>query len=84
MLGVYPCPWWQALIDRVQEIAEKATAEKNYTAALLAYKELGILSGKRIERREAGAPGEFAEIEALSSEELEKRIRAEIDAGKVR
>jgi hypothetical protein len=73
----------QTLIDRIQEIAEKATAEKNYAAALMAYKELGVLSGKRIERRAAGAPGEFAEIESLSSEELEKRIKAEIEAGKV-
>ena len=49
----------------------------------MAYRELGVLSGKRIDRRETGAPGEFAEIESLSSEELEKRIKAEIEAGKV-
>jgi hypothetical protein len=40
-----------------------------YSAAV-AFKEKGILSGKRIERSERGTPGEFDWIENASAEEL--------------
>jgi hypothetical protein len=41
------------------------------SAAVTAIKEKGILSGKRIERREIGAPGEF---ETMTDEELEHAL----------
>jgi hypothetical protein len=35
-----------------------------------ALKEIGVLSGKRIERRETGQPGEFDWMERASEQEL--------------
>jgi hypothetical protein len=32
--------------------------------------EIGLLRGKRIERREQGLPGEFADIENMTADEL--------------
>jgi hypothetical protein len=40
--------------------------------ALAAIKEKGILSGKRIERSEQGQAGAYADLEALSLEELRR------------
>ncbi|MGA8693996.1 MAG: hypothetical protein WB689_09130 [Xanthobacteraceae bacterium] len=41
------------------------------SAAVAAIKEMGVLSGQRIERREIGAPGEFG---ALNDDELERAL----------
>ena len=40
------------------------------SAAVAATKEIGILSGIRIERSERGMPGEFDELERMSAGEL--------------
>jgi hypothetical protein len=40
---------------------------KQFSAAIAAIREMGVLSGQLIERREIGAPGEF---EALTDDEL--------------
>ena len=50
-----------------------------YSAAVAAIKEKGVLSGKRVERRESGAPGDFEWIENTSAEELERFIEGEAD-----
>jgi phage terminase small subunit len=41
------------------------------SAAVAAIKEKGVLSGKRIERAEIGAPGEF---ETMTDDELERAL----------
>jgi hypothetical protein len=46
---------------------------------LAAVKEKGVLSGKRVERRESGAPGEFAEIENMTAEQLADFIRKQAE-----
>jgi hypothetical protein len=53
----------------------RATASGQIGAAVTAIKEKGILSGKRIERREIGAPGEF---ETMTDEELERALMERI------
>ena len=50
-----------------------------YAAAVAAVKEKGVLSGKRVERRESGAPGEFAEIENMTAEQLADFIRTQAE-----
>lgn len=55
------------VIRPCQKLAED---DKQYSVALAAVKEIGILTGRRIERREAGGPGEFAEIENMTAAEL--------------
>jgi hypothetical protein len=37
------------------------------------------LSGKRVERRESGVPGEFAEIENMTAEQLADFIRKQAE-----
>ena len=46
-----------------------------YAAAVAAVKEKGVLSGKRVERRESGSPGEFAELENMTADELVQFIQ---------
>jgi hypothetical protein len=59
------------LIKRADELFKLAIASGQLGAALNALKELGILSGKRIERAERGQPGEF---DRMSDEELHKEV----------
>lgn len=58
----------ESLIGEAEEIRVLAKSDGQYTAALAAVREKGVLSGKRIERSEHGQPGEF---ERMSDEELE-------------
>jgi hypothetical protein len=46
-------------------------AERRFSAAVSALKELGILSGKRLERSEQGTPGEF---DHMTDEELDREL----------
>ena len=48
------------LIERADQIYRQAMLAGQFNAAINALKELGVLSGKRIERSERGEPGEFA------------------------
>jgi phage terminase small subunit len=59
------------LIERADMIFRQAMAAGQFTAAIGALKELGILSGKRVERSERGEPGEF---ERMSDEELREAV----------
>jgi Fe2+ transport system protein FeoA len=52
-------------------------ASKQFSAAIAAIREMGVLSGQRIERREIGAPGEF---EALTDDELLAALRERLRA----
>jgi hypothetical protein len=47
------------------------------SAAIAAIREMGVLSGQRIERREIGVPGEF---ESLADDELEHALRERFSA----
>ena len=58
---------------------EKAVEAKQLSAATAALKEIGVLTGIRIERRESGSPGEFAEIENMTADELRAFIAGELD-----
>jgi hypothetical protein len=60
----------QSLIAMANELYQQAKEAGQTTAAVAALKEIGVLSGIRIERSERGAPGEFDWIENASAEEL--------------
>jgi hypothetical protein len=62
------------LIARPDMIFRQAMAAGQFNAAINALKELGVLSGKRVERSESGGPGEFdrmtdAELRAAVTEQ---------------
>jgi hypothetical protein len=62
------------LIERADMIFRQAMAAGQFNAAISALKELGVLSGKRVERSERGEPGEFdrmsdAELRAAVTEQ---------------
>jgi hypothetical protein len=59
------------LIKRADEIFKLAMASGQLGAAVNALKELGILSGKRIERAERGEPGE---LDRMSDGELRQAV----------
>jgi hypothetical protein len=59
------------LIERADQIFKRAMAAGQFNAAISALKELGVLSGKRVERSERGEPGEF---DHLSDEELRDAV----------
>jgi hypothetical protein len=59
------------LIERADQIFKQAMAAGQFNAACSALKELGVLSGKRVERSERGEPGEF---ERMSDEELREAV----------
>jgi hypothetical protein len=59
------------LIERADQIYRQAIVAGQLNAAINALKELGVLSGKRVERSERGEPGEF---ERMSDEELREAI----------
>jgi hypothetical protein len=59
------------LIERADTIYKRAMAAGQFNAANGALKELGVLSGKRVERSERGEPGEF---DRMSDEELREAL----------
>ena len=67
-----------SLIAQCQRVYELALREKQCAAAISAIKEIGILSGKRIERVEQGEPGDFALIDQLSPDELRAFIAGKL------
>jgi phage terminase small subunit len=65
------------LIERADQIYRQAMLAGQFNAAISALKELGVLSGKRVERSERGEPGEF---DHMSDEELRKAVDEEARA----
>jgi hypothetical protein len=63
-----------SLVARADHLRQLAIENRQISAAVAAIKEVGILTGLRIDRREVGAPGEF---EHLSDEELAAWITAQ-------
>ena len=55
------------LVARADELRQLAIVNKQISAGVAAVKEIGILTGLRIDRREVGSPGEF---DRLTDEEL--------------
>jgi hypothetical protein len=62
------------LLGLADEVRGLAIADKQHSVAVGAIKEMGILTGLRIDRREVGSPGEF---DRLSDEELQHFIASE-------
>jgi phage terminase small subunit len=67
----------ESLVAEVEEVRQRAMESGQLSAAVAAIKEKGVLTGKRIERSELGAPGEF---EALSDDELERALAERLSA----
>jgi phage terminase small subunit len=62
----------ESLIEQAQQVRASAMESKQLSAAVAAIKEVGVLSGVRVERKEVGAPGEF---ETMSDAELLAALR---------
>jgi hypothetical protein len=60
----------QGLIENSEQIRAAAFAAGQFSAAISAIREIGILSGKRIERKEHGMPSEFTDLENMTANEL--------------
>jgi phage terminase small subunit len=69
----------QGLIEMAQAIRTAAMEARQFSAATAALKEIGVLSGIRIERSERGAPGEFDWLDKLSVEELQALADGKLD-----
>lgn len=61
----------ESLLLEAEEVRAKALEAGQFSAAISAIKEKGVLSGKRIERSEAGKPGDFSR---MADDELEQFI----------
>jgi hypothetical protein len=59
------------LIERADQIYRQAMLAGQFNGRISALKELGVLSGKRVERSERGEPGEF---DRISDEELREAV----------
>jgi phage terminase small subunit len=64
-----------SLVAAADEIRGLAIRDKQYSAAVGAVKEMGILTGLRVDRREVGSPGEF---DRMSDKELMQLIEGEV------
>jgi hypothetical protein len=69
----------QSLIAMANELYQQAKEAGQTAAAVAALKEIGVLSGIRIERSERGQPGEFEWISKLSVEELRQLAEGKLD-----
>jgi phage terminase small subunit len=69
----------ESLIAEAEEARQGAIKEGQWSAAIAAIREKGVLSGKRVERSERGTPGEFNWLENLSTEQLKAYVAGEID-----
>ena len=63
------------LLNETEQARRGAMEAGQYAAAVAAVKEKGVLSGKRVERRESGSPGEFADLENMTAKQLAEFIR---------
>ena|SRR5690242_12575524 len=60
----------QSLIEMAEALYTQAKKAGQTAAAVAALKEMGVLSGIRIERSERGAPGEFDFLEQMDEAQL--------------
>ena len=68
-----------SLIEMARDVYVQAKQSGQMSAATMALKELGELSGIRIERSERGSPGQFDWLEKLSVDELRQLAAGELD-----
>ena len=68
----------QSLIQEAEEARQLAMQSGQPSAAIAAVREKGVLSGKRVERSEAGKPGEF---DRMSDDELRQFIAERVSRG---
>jgi hypothetical protein len=61
----------ESLIEMARTTYDSAMNEKQFAAANGSIREMGVLTGHRIERSEVGAPGEF---DHLADDELERAL----------
>jgi hypothetical protein len=69
----------ESLINEAEDARVAAMEAGQFSAAIAAIKEKGVLSGKRVERSERGAPGKFDWLEDLSADELRAFIDGKLD-----
>jgi phage terminase small subunit len=69
----------ESLINEAEQARRGAMEAGQYAAAVAAIKEKGVLSGKRIERSERGQPGEFADLDNMTAEQLAEFIRKQAE-----
>jgi phage terminase small subunit len=74
----------QSLVEGAQAIRKAAMEANQFSAAVAAHKEIGVLTGIRIERSERGAPGEFDWLEKLTIEELRLLAAGKLDIASYR
>ena len=74
----------QSLIEKAEAIRAAAMKAGQFSAAVAATKEIGVLSGIRIERSERGQPGEFDWLDKLSVEELRALADGKLDIASYR
>jgi hypothetical protein len=66
------------------EARKGAMEAGQFAAAVAATKEIGVLTGLRIERSERGMPGEFEWLDKLSLEELRLLADGKLDISSYR
>ena len=67
------------MIEKVEAARVAAMEAGQFSAAVAAAKEIGVLSGIRIERSERGQPGEFEWLDKLNVEELRLLAEGKLD-----
>jgi hypothetical protein len=73
-----------SLIEMARDVYVQAKQSGQMSAATMALKELGVLSGLRIERAEHGRAGEFEWLERQNAEELQQLADGTLDIGAYR
>jgi phage terminase small subunit len=70
--------------EMARAACEGAMEAGQFSAAVAATKEIGVLTGIRIERSERGMPGEFDWVDKLSVDELRLLAAGKLDNGRYR
>jgi hypothetical protein len=74
----------ESLIREAEEIRKEALAARQFSAAIAAVREKGVLSGKRVERSERGVSGEYADLENMTADELRAALVEGLEAAGLR
>ena len=74
----------ESLIREAEEIRKESLAARQFSAAIAAVREKGVLSGKQVERSERGVPGEYADLENMTADELRAALVEGLEAAGLR
>jgi hypothetical protein len=69
----------ESLIAEAEEARQGAVRDGQWSAAIAAVREKGVLSGKRVERAEHGKPGAFDDLDRLPVDELRALADGRLD-----